>query len=62
MLFDLKNLEATYQRAMIALFHDMLLRCLEDYIDNIVLKSKEVNQHVDNLRKKLYGAESITLR
>lgn len=51
MPFGLKNAKATYQHAMIAIFHDMLHECLEDYIHDIVVKSKEVSQHVDDLRK-----------
>ena len=40
MPFRLKNLGATYQRAMTTIFYDMLHRNLEDYIDDIVVKSK----------------------
>ena len=40
MPFGLKNTGATYQRTMTAIFHDMMHRELEDYIDDIVVKSK----------------------
>lgn len=32
-------------------FHDMLLDCLEDNADEIIVKSEEVCNHVDDLRK-----------
>ena len=51
MPFGLKNADATYQRAMNAIFHDMLGHHMEVYIDDIVVKSKRVNEHVDHLRK-----------
>ena len=37
MPFGLKNAGATYQRAMTAIFHDMMHQELEDYMDNIVV-------------------------
>ena len=51
MLFSLKNAGATYQRAMNAIFHDMLGHHMEVYIDDIVVKSKRDNEHVDHLKK-----------
>ena len=41
MLFGLKNTDATYQRAMTAIFHDMMHKEIEDYVDDIVVKSKQ---------------------
>ena len=40
MPFGLKNAGATYQRTMTAIFHDMMHRVLEDYVNDIVVKSK----------------------
>ena len=40
MPFGLKNAGVTYQRTMTAIFHDMMHRELEDYVDNIVVNSK----------------------
>ena len=51
MLFGLKNAGATYQRAMNAIFHNMLGHHMEVYIDDIVIKSKRANEHADHLRK-----------
>lgn len=42
MPFRLKNSRATYQRAMTGIFHDVLHDCLEDDVDDIVVKSKKV--------------------
>ena len=41
MPFRLKNAGATYQRAMTAIFHDMMHKELEDYVDDIVVKSRK---------------------
>ena len=41
MPFGLKNAGATYQRAMNAIFHDMLGHHIENYINDIVVKSKK---------------------
>ena len=57
MPFGLKNTGATYQRAMNAIFHDMLGHHMEIYIDDIVVKSKKVIEHVNHLsfeRMRLY--------
>ena len=49
--FGLKNVRATYQRTMIAMFHDMFHREIEDYVDDIVVKSKKREDHLTILRK-----------
>jgi len=46
MPFGLKNAGATYQRAMVTLFHNMMHREVEVYVDNILAKSKEEEDHV----------------
>ena len=51
MPFGLKNVSATYQRAMNAIFHDMLGYHMEIYINDIVVKSKKAIEHVNHLRK-----------
>ena len=51
MPFGLKNASATYQRAMNAIFHDMLGYHMEIYIDDIVVKSRKAIEHVNHLRK-----------
>ena len=39
MPFGLKNTRATYQRAMITLFHDMMHKEIEVYVDDLIAKS-----------------------
>ena len=51
MPFGLKNAGATYQRAMIAIFHDLIHKILEDYVDDILVKSHDLMDHLANLEK-----------
>ncbi|CAN6704108.1 unnamed protein product [Malus baccata var. baccata] len=53
MPFGLKNTGATYQRAMNAIFHDLIGHNMEVYIDDIVVKSKIEEQHLIDLRQAL---------
>lgn len=47
---------------MTVIFHDMLHRCLEDYVDDIVVKPKEVSQHVNDLRRVFTRCREYNLR
>ena len=49
MPFGLKNVEATYQRAMVTLFHDMMHKEIEVYVDDLIAKSREDESHVESL-------------
>ncbi|CAL0323819.1 unnamed protein product [Lupinus luteus] len=51
MPFGLKNVMATYQRAMVTLFHDMMHKEIEIYVDDIICKSKTEEEHIDNLKR-----------
>ncbi|GKV52448.1 hypothetical protein SLEP1_g59025 [Rubroshorea leprosula] len=51
MPFGLKNAGATYQRAMNAIFHDMIGKFMEIYIDDVVVKSNGEADHLVHLRK-----------
>ena len=51
MSFGLKNAGATYQRAMVAFFHDMLHKEIEVYEDDMIAKSRTEGEHLINLRK-----------
>jgi hypothetical protein len=51
MPFGLKNAGATYQRAMIAIFHDLIHNILEDYVDDILVKSHSFIDHLADLEK-----------
>jgi hypothetical protein len=50
MTFGLKNVGATYQRAMNLIFHELLGNTVEVYIDDIVVKSAEFSSHIADLR------------
>ncbi|XP_025703913.1 uncharacterized protein [Arachis hypogaea] len=50
MPFGLKNAGATYQRAMTAIFHDIMHDFVEDYVDDLVVKSTSGKQHTKHLR------------
>ena len=45
MSFRLKNVGTTYQRTMVALFHDMMHKEIKVYVDNMIAKSKEGEDH-----------------
>ena len=49
--FGLKNAGFTYQRMMTKMFEPQLGKNIEIYINDMVVKSKEVSDHVDDLRK-----------
>ena len=51
MPFGLMSVGATYQRVMKAIFHDMLGHHMEICINDIVVKSKKVVEHVNHLMK-----------
>ena len=62
MTFGLKNAGATYQRAMNYIFHDQIGRLVEIYIDDIMVKSKAVADHVADLRQVLERTRKNGLR
>ena len=49
MPFGLKNVVSTYQRMMTKMFEPQLGRSIEVYVDDMVVKSKVVFEHVDDL-------------
>ena len=50
MTFRLKNAGATYQRAMNYIFHEIIGKIVEIYIDDVVVKSKGYQEHLADLR------------
>jgi hypothetical protein len=50
MTFSLKNAGATYQRTINLIFHDLLGIITEAYIDDVVIKSAELDGHMVDLR------------
>jgi hypothetical protein len=53
MTFGLKNTGAAYQRAVNLIFHDLLGIILEIYIDDVVVKSDSMDNHLADLRLAL---------
>ena len=47
---------------MIAIFHDIMHQELEDYVDDIVVKSKKQEEHVQVLRKVFERCRAFKLR
>ena len=62
MLFGLKNAGATYQRMATTLLHDMMHNEVEVYVDDMILKSKDREGHVINLRKFFRRIKDYRLR
>ena len=50
MSFSLKNAKSTYQRMMTRMFESQLGKNIEIYIDDMVVKSKMVSEHLGDLR------------
>jgi hypothetical protein len=50
MTFGLRNAGATYQRAMNYIFHDLIGRIVEIYIDDVLVKSALQENHLADLR------------
>ena len=51
MPFGLKNAGTTYQRAMVTLFHNMMHKEIEVYVDDMIAKSQREDNHMINLKK-----------
>ena len=62
MPFGLKNANTTCQFTMTAIFHDMMHRKLEDYVDDIVVRSRRREGHVKVLRKVFERCKVFKLR
>ena len=48
MSFGLKNVGATHQRTMVALFHDIMHKKIEVYVDDMIAKSRTKEEHLIN--------------
>ncbi|RDY09904.1 Retrovirus-related Pol polyprotein from transposon 17.6, partial [Mucuna pruriens] len=62
MPFGLKNVGATYQRAMVTLFHDIMHKEVEVYVDDMIAKSKTPGNHINDLRKLFERLRKYRLR
>ena len=62
MSFGLKNVGGTYQRAMLTLFHDMMHKEIEVYVDDMIAKSREGENHVQILKELFERLRKYKLR
>jgi len=62
MSFGLKNVGATYQRAIVTLFYDMIHKEIEVYVDDMIAKSRSEEEHLVNLRKLFERLRKLKLR
>jgi hypothetical protein len=62
MPFGLKNTGATYQRARNSIFHDMIGKYMEVYIDDIVVKSQNFDKLLRNLEQAFIRMRKHQLR
>ena len=51
MPFRLKNAGATYQRLVNQMFSEQIARNMEVYVDDMLVKSKEAESHLDDLEE-----------
>ncbi|XP_070016565.1 uncharacterized protein [Nicotiana sylvestris] len=62
MPFGLKNAVATYMKAMTTIFHDMIHKEIEVYMDDVIIKSNKVKDHMEDLRKFFNRLRSYNLK
>src|SRR3954468_4376190 len=62
MPFGLRNAGATYQRAMVTLFHDMIHKEVEVYVDDMIAKSCTKEEHLTHLQKLFERLRKYKLR
>ena len=62
MPFGLKNARKTYQRMTTTLLHDMMYNEVEVYVDDMIVKSKDRESNIVNLRKFFKRIKEYRLR
>ena len=62
MPFGLKNANATYQRTMTSIFGDVLHKQVQDYVDDLVVKVKNLVEHLMHLRQVFERCREHSLR
>ena len=51
MSFNLKNVGVTYQRLVNGMFKDLIRKSIEVYVDDMLVKSKTVGDHIEDLNQ-----------
>lgn len=62
MPFGLKNSSVTYQHTMTTIFHNMMHCEMEDYVDDIMVKSRKQKDHLKVLRRVFERCRLFKLR
>ena len=62
MPFGLKNVGATYQRAMTTMFYDFIHKIVEVYVDDILIKSKNKEDHIKDVKTTFERMKQYKLR
>src|ERR1044072_4375506 len=62
MLFELNNVGENYQRAMVTLFHDMIHKEIEVYVNDMIAKSQDEKEHLVHLQKLFDRLRKFRLR
>ena len=62
MPFGLKNAGATYQRLVDKMFHDQIGRNVEVYVDNMLVKSKENEDHLADLKETFQALRTYNMK
>jgi len=62
MPFRLKNAGATYQRLVNRIFSRQIRKNMEVYVDNMLVKSREENTHLDNLKETFMTFRQYQMR
>ena len=62
MPFGLKNGGATYQRAATTLFHDMMHKYVDVYVDDMIVKSRDRAYHLAALQRFFERIRRFRLR
>ena len=62
MSFGLKNAGTTYQRTMTLIFANMLHKQVEDYVNDLVVKAKNLGDHLLHLRQVFERCREYNLR
>jgi hypothetical protein len=62
MPFGLKNAGATYQRLVNKMFHDQIERNVEVYMDDMLIKSKENEDHLADLKETFQALRGYNMK
>ena len=62
MPFGLKNAGATYQRLVNKMFDKQIGRNMEVYVDDMLIKSKEEDTHLDDLKETFTTLRKCQMR